>query len=378
MTQQAFETHAEFHLPEIDHHGVSARVTRDSLFVGFNFNSNAPTYLPHDQVGSAGLIFGAESAGWSDLDRLFIYQQIQRGGGLVLFDTTGRQDRLREVFRFCSQNNRTDDILIFNPADPAASNTYNVVLRGEPSKVAARVLTLVPSTASNPGADFYRQEANYGLTTVIDALQTAGLAYNTKDLAIVLQSHDVMRELEAMLKSTNPDHDATRNLSLLADAGNGLREKQVYGGIAGRLFMFGTGKFGQVMNSYTPDIDLFSAVRSNKIVYVSIPKLGADQAALAIASMFSADLLDATAAVHAADFADPTYLPTLVVPGGWQDVVHPAGTPAQVREVIRHTLVPHLNIDPPEKIVPQRFDHPKVIGADFESRLEGALGRTRT
>lgn len=375
MTQHALEAYAEFQPPEIDHHGVSARVMHDSLFAGFEYPDGAPSYLLHEHIGGAGVIFAPEGGAWSGLDRLFAYQQIQRGGGLVVFDTTGRQDRLREIYRFASQNGRIDDILIFNPADPAASNTYNVVLRGEPTRVASRVVALLPSSESNPGAEYYRQEANHGITTVVAGLQAAELAYNTLDIAILLQSRDALLELETILKAVQPDHEATHNLSRLAQVSDDSRQKQMYGGIAGRLFMFGTGKFGQVMNSYTPDIDLFSAVRSNRIVYVSIPKMGADSASRGLVRMFATDLLDAAAAVHAADRVDPTYLPTLVLPGDWQETVDAAGVPPHVHDVLNKTLVPHLNIDPPEKIVPQRFDHPKVKGADFHSRLEGYLAR---
>ena len=57
------------------------------------------------------------------------------------------------------------------------------------------------------------------------------------------------------------------------------RLKETFGGIGGRLFTFGTGKFGQVMNTYSPDVNLFEAVKQKKIIYVMLPTMGKDNAA---------------------------------------------------------------------------------------------------
>lgn len=52
------------------------------------------------------------------------------------------------------------------------------------------------------------------------------------------------------------------------------RMKETFGGLAGRMYLFGTGKFGDVMNTYAPEIDLFEAIRAKKIIYVALPTMG--------------------------------------------------------------------------------------------------------
>ena len=65
--------------------------------------------------------------------------------------------------------------------------------------------------------------------------------------------------------------------------------KQTFGGIGGRLYTFGTGRFGQVMNSYEPDVVLYDAIRQNKIVYVALPTMHKDLSARNFGRMFIAD-----------------------------------------------------------------------------------------
>ncbi|MFX6803998.1 hypothetical protein ABTH20_21305, partial [Acinetobacter baumannii] len=57
------------------------------------------------------------------------------------------------------------------------------------------------------------------------------------------------------------------------------RMRETFGGIGGRMYMFGTGSFGKVLNTYTPEIDLFEAIKSNKIIYVALPTMGKNEAA---------------------------------------------------------------------------------------------------
>ena len=379
MTHHVTDSQVAVHRPEINQSDLRARVKRDGLFVGYGLNDGLPTHIPHQFLGRDGVIVSPAEAAWNDLDRLLAYQQIQRGGGVVVFDATGWSDRLRELYRFCIASDRIEDLLIFNPFEPAHSNTYNAVLRGTPDSIASRVLALAPETGSSPGADHYHQVASYGLTVIVAALQVIGLAFNARDLAILLQQYLALVELEEKLKASHPGHDATRNLSLFLreTCAHPFKQKELFGGISGRLFMYGTGKFGEVMNTYTPDIDLFSAVRSNKIVYVAGSCMVKDSTLRNLVRMFALDLFDAAAMVHAADQAAPDYLPTLVVPGDWRDVrnVIPARNTSMsvAREIVGQVAVPHLTLEPPDQIVPQRFAHPPVKGVDLHLRIDDYL-----
>ena len=148
-----------------------------------------------------------------------------------------------------------------------------------------------------PGADYFKQAANQGLLILVAALNKAGLAYNAVDLGILLMNQKAL----AYLENRVPPSNEKTNLSLFLDQYRATnkdgvssidmkRLKETFGGIGGRLFTFGTGKFGQVMNTYSPDVNLFEAVKQKKIIYVMLPTMGKDNAATNFGKIFMGDL----------------------------------------------------------------------------------------
>lgn len=284
---------------------------RSGLLIGYRTDTGEPVYLPDEDLMRHGLIGGQSGVGKTVLGRLFIWQQMQRGGGLAFVDGKMNGDDIQTMYHLAVLSGRAQDLLIFNPGNPSQSNTYNPILRGDPDEVAARILSLIPSTANSPGADHYKQSANQGITTIVAALQAAGLAYNFIDFVILLINQKAIEELEIRLKREKPDDPATKNLSLFLEQYKGgnkpgmenmidiKRMKETFGGIGGRMYQFGTGKFGEVLNTYTPEIDLYDAIRSNKIIYVALPTMGKNEAASNMGKMFLGDLRTAISWVQA-------------------------------------------------------------------------------
>ena len=87
--------------------------------------------------------------------------------------------------------------------------------------------------------------------------------------------------------------------------------KDTFGGIGGRLYVFGTGKFGEVMNTYDPDLRLFEAILEKKVIYVALPTMGNNEGAINMGKMFIGDLRTAIAWVQdlpEAKRPDPSFL----------------------------------------------------------------------
>ena len=66
--------------------------------------------------------------------------------------------------------------------------------------------------------------------------------------------------------------------------------KEVLGGIGARMQQFGSGKFGPILNSYSPEIKMYEAIRDGKIVYVALPTMGKDVAAQNLGKIVIGDL----------------------------------------------------------------------------------------
>lgn len=229
-------------------------------------------------------IRGQSGVGKTVAASLMMFQQIQRGGGLLFMDGKIDADNLEMLYQMASWCGREHDLEVINAGDPKMSNTYNPILFGDPDEVSARIIGLIPSTESNAGADHYKQSGNQGITTIVAALQAAKMAYNFIDLTILLMSPKALNYLEGLVP---PHMSEARALSIFLDqyrtGKDGVIDmkklKETFGGLGGRLYSFGTGKFGEVMNTYNPEVKLFDSITKNKITYVALPTMGKDVAA---------------------------------------------------------------------------------------------------
>ena len=264
--------------------------------IGRRVDTGQPVYLPANLLYYNLLGYGAPGSGKTTFAKLLMYQQIKRGGGMLFIDAKLDSDDVKQICSFAKSVGRENDILFINPGNPDESNTYNPILVGDEDEISARCLALIPE-AESAGEDHYRESARRAIKTTIAALRALGLRFNFRDLSTILGSDRAMSAFHDELLTKVPDHSATADFMFLLEqyklpSGqfDVRRLQETYGGISGRLATFGTGKFGEVTSSYSPEVNLFDAVRENKIVYVSLPTMGKSEAATNFAKMLVADL----------------------------------------------------------------------------------------
>jgi hypothetical protein len=276
------------------------------ITLGYTVDGGEPLVIPWDDWMRHCLVVGQSGVGKTVFGEWVLFQQIINGGGLLWIDGKLDPDNLRKLDAMCAWAGRRADLLVINPGDPDWSNTYNPILYGDPDEVASRVLSLIPSSENNPGTDFYRQAANQGMVTLVGAIQKASFAYNFTDLSILLQNQKALDSLEQMTPNASDESKALRlflNQYKVTDK-NGMtsidlkRMKETFGGIGGRLHTFGSGNFGQITGTYSPDVNIYEAMRSNKIIYVMLPTMGKKEAASNFGKMNLGDLRSAIAQVQ--------------------------------------------------------------------------------
>lgn len=307
------------------------------LLLGYATDDGSPLFLSDEDLCRHGIIEGQTGMGKSVFGKTLMFQQIQRGGGLLFIDGKLDEDNIQDIYEYAVYCGRGHDFLVVNPGRPEMSNTYNPILFGDPDEVAARIISLIPSTASSAGADFYKSSSALALVCFISALQEStqeqvdawvkeckgkglpedyvdnnrvtGVAYNFLDLALLTMNEGVLNNLLQRVQLSSPDSLTRKNLSIFleqyakennnfggGDAPAGSlqidlkRLKETLGGIGARMHQFGSGKFGPVLNSYTPEVKMYDAVRDGKIVYVALPTMGKDVAAQNLGKIVIADL----------------------------------------------------------------------------------------
>lgn len=270
--------------------------TQKGLRIGYTQDNALPLDIENGFLQRHTAIIGQSGVGKTTLGEYLLWQQAARRGGFIFIDAkldAATRDKLSFMMQLLG---RSDEFYVLNVDDPSNSHTYNPILRGDSDEVASRLLNLLPSAENSPGADFYRQQAMYALTVLTGALKSAKRRYHFSDLAILLQSD---RALESMLRLPM-QQEARMSLEVFLNQfrkrdKNGIsidvdKVKNTLGGMSGRIAQFAQGKFGEVFNTYTPEIDLTDIVMHNKCLYVMLPTMGKDQAALNLGKMILSDL----------------------------------------------------------------------------------------
>lgn len=269
----------------------------DGLMLGYCVDTGEPLFITYEDLMRHLFIIGQSGVGKTVLGEFIMAQHIMNGGGMMMIDGKMDSKNLQAIYSYAKWAGREDDLYVINPGNPDMSNSYNPIGTGDPDEVAARNLLLIPSTESSPGADHYKQEANQALTTLISALQKSGMSYTFIDLSILMMSAKALLYLESLI----PESEEKTNYSIFLDKfrivdkeGNSTidtkRLKETFGGIGGRMFTFGSGKFGRVTNHTSPDISLFDAMSNKKIVYIALPTMGKDNAAQNFGRMAVGDM----------------------------------------------------------------------------------------
>lgn len=277
----------------------------DGYLLGYCVDTGKPITITYDQATRHINIIGASGVGKTVLGRFLMYQQILAGGGLTFIDGKYNQADINLLYTFCCWAGRKHDFFCINPGDPHLSNTYNPILDGDPDEVAARIMSLVPSTESSAGSDHYKQSGAQAVTVIVAALKKAKLAYSFIDLSILMTNEKALSYLEKTVHERAAKSNEAINLSLFLEQykttvkpkeGPSIstidvkKLKDTLGGLAGRMFSFGSDKFGEVTNHYTPEVRLFDAIVGQKIIYMPLPTMGKDIAATNFGKMELGDM----------------------------------------------------------------------------------------
>jgi hypothetical protein len=273
------------------------------LLLGYATDTGDPVYMPDWNLFRHMWIIGQSGVGKTVAGSLLMAQQIERGGGLLFVDGKLDYDNIDMIYRFAAACGRAHEVKIINPGDPSLSNTYSPVFYGDAFEATSRIMALVPE---DPGADYYRGEATDALMTIIGAILALGKRYTIEDLVILLNNSRALEELESALVAKDPNSPALRKFRLWLErfrvpvdptGRNPLsgrvdieKIKKNLGGVSSKIAAFSTGDFGQVINTYTPEVRLDQEIPNGGIVYVALPTMGKQEAAYPFAKMLVGDV----------------------------------------------------------------------------------------
>jgi hypothetical protein len=282
------------------------------LLLGYTTDKGEPFYLPDWNLFRHLWIIGMSGMGKTVAGSLLMFQQIQRGGGLLFVDGKLDYDNINAIYQFAAWCGRAHEVKILNPGDPSLSNTYSPVFLGDAFEITSRIMALVPE---DPGSDYYRGEATVAVITIVGAILAAGRRFTIEDLVILLNNSRALEQLEALLATVAAKDKEGKNLSVqpallnlrlwldrfrvpqdptgrnpLSGKVDIEKIKKNMGGVSSKIAAFSSGDFGRVFNTYTPEIRLDEEITNGGIVYVALPTMSKEEAAYPFAKMLVGDV----------------------------------------------------------------------------------------
>lgn len=299
----------------------SDRNIPDALLLGYMTDSGQPYYLPtlgdarpgNDPANPPNdhvFITGMSGVGKTVAASLMMFQQIQKGGGVIFADgkiDAGNIESLWYMLKWCG---REDDLVVIHPGNPAFSAKYNPILIGDPDEIASRIMSAIPKATTSAGADFYRNSGMQAVSALVAALQRGGYAFTPADLSLLLLSPTELEKLPNLPGIRGTEEGRVVNLFInrfrVANRGGSggsiidvNKVKELFGGIGGRMGLMGSGYFGKVANTTRPDVNLFDCIMQNKVLYLPLPTMGKEETAADFAKMFVGDYRTAVSWIQA-------------------------------------------------------------------------------
>jgi hypothetical protein len=248
---------------------------------------------------------GKSGSGKTTYIKARIAQQIKRGGGLTCVDAKLDYEFLEWLNSTCATYNRKFDLRVINIDSPETSHTYSPLLSGDAEAVTSRFANVV-QTGSDASAEHFKGMAVQALTPTIACIKEMNMAYNALDLFILLTNPTAMN----WLLTNTPEGEARRNFALHLDSYrsydprtqsreiNTARIQQQIGGLASRIYSYGTGNLGKIMNGYSPELNLLDAIDNNLITYIMLPTMEKKESSAAFAKLYLSDLVSTVAAMY--------------------------------------------------------------------------------
>lgn len=273
--------------------GIKRVISGDSkgLLAGYCTETGNEVYLDYDHLILHASICGSLGSGTSILRNSFMKQQMSNGGGLLFIDGGLSDTELETVYRNACSTGRKSDFMLIDPTDPENPNTYNPIIFGDSQEISSRIINTVFNMVGNADSNFFQSSAIETLEIIISAFQCLGKAYNLDDLASVVINEQALMEVKRRLLENHEDSQETiQFLTLLSryTTNNGFdmeKFKLTLGGLEKPICELSKSAFGNVINTYNPEVNLEECILQNKIIYIKLPTSNDNHDAVTLAKL---------------------------------------------------------------------------------------------
>ena len=271
----------------------------DKYLVGFSLDSGEPLWLSDNDMCSHGCVFAKTGVGKTLWLESLMLQQMARGraSGFTFIDAKRDSGVLADIILMALITGRIEDLIVVDPFDTIHS--YNFVLTNQRADVKARKVLRagLPPTSDQSATKHYDRLASDSINRMIRALESFGLAWSIKDVAMALSAFNLAYpHLKNMLEKIGAKQAVVELGHLAAsyrDKKGILDTSKITDnlrGISSELHAISGSSMGEIFCTNYTDLNLTDAILRGKLIYFMLPRLEDAESAARMVKLFREDL----------------------------------------------------------------------------------------
>jgi TraM recognition site of TraD and TraG len=271
----------------------------DRYLVGFEIETGEPIWVNDDDMCAHGCVFAKTGVGKTLWLESLMIQQMARGraSGLTFIDAKRDGATLAHVILMALITGRIEDLIVIDPFEPI--HAYNFVQTSQRADVKSRKVLRagLPPTSEQSNTKHYDRLASDTINRIVRVLQSTGLAWNIRDVAVSLaefkHSYDHLKFMLESIGALDAMVELGSILSSYADGKGGYNLQKMgdnLRGIASELQSISNSEIGKVFNTNYTDLVLTDDILRGKIIYYMLPRLEEAESAAKMVKIFREDL----------------------------------------------------------------------------------------
>ncbi len=277
----------------------SGKKMLDSYLVGFEIDTGEPIWVDDDAICEHGAVFAKTGVGKTLWLESLMFQQMARGraSGLTFIDAKRDPGTLADIIMMAILTGRIEDLIVIDPFEPASS--YNFVFTTQRPDVKARKVLRcgLPPTSDASVTKHYDRLASDAVYRVVRAMESLGLAWSVRDIAVALSAFGHAYPRLTTLLHHEKESEALIELGHMADTYRSAkgtldpaRLTENLRGIASELHSISNSEAGEMFCVPRADLSLTDAIHRGKIIYYMLPRLEEAESAARMVKVFREDL----------------------------------------------------------------------------------------
>ncbi|RIL05460.1 MAG: hypothetical protein DCC75_11670, partial [Proteobacteria bacterium] len=271
----------------------------DKYLVGFDVETGEPLWVDDDDLCTHACVFAKTGVGKTLWLESLMFQQLARGraSGCTFIDAKRDSSTLAHIILMALVTGRIEDLIVIDPFD--SLHAYNFVLTSQRPDVKARKVLRagLPPTSDQSVTKHYDRLAADSIYRMVRALESFGLAWSIRDVAVALSAFNLAYPHLRSLLNKIGARQAMVELGHLASSYRTVkgsldtaRITDNLRGIASELHAIAGSEMGQVLCTQYTDLVLTDAILRGKIIYFMLPRLEEAESAARMVKVFREDL----------------------------------------------------------------------------------------